>query len=97
MNEQQLQILKDNDFCESGCTAEEERDMCFDDYKEVYRDYEILLSIPNGGLLAAIIIPPNSEVAYAMSVGSKEDKFGYADEEPAIAHCKSVIDKLIQN
>lgn len=58
---------------------------------ESYKDFEISLDIPNGGIIAIDLIHRESQEWFSFSTTGKLD---YSDEESIIAFAKKIIDEV---
>lgn len=58
---------------------------------ESYKDFEISLDIPNGGIIAIDLIHRESQEWFSFST---TEKFGHNDEEGVTAFAKKVIDEV---
>ena len=86
------EALEKFNFIPSVYSAEEEREIC--DHAETYKEWDILLCIPNGGITAAVIVKGEQAYQFCVDPNLEEFPFDYLDEDGIIAHCKSAIDEI---
>lgn len=84
-------------FCRSPYTAEEERKQ--NNFAQRYKGWDILLSIPNGGICACILV--KGVDCYQFPVGDTDEEwefyFDYTDDVGVINHAKRAIDAVLTN
>jgi hypothetical protein len=87
-------LLEEFGFIPSVYSADEEREM--GDHQKTYKGWDILFSVPNGGILACIIC--RWDEAYQFPVGDTDEDwefhFDYLDSDGVLSHAKKAIDSL---
>lgn len=73
--------------------ANSERSAC--EFIESYKGWDILFSIPNGGILAVVLIQGDLVFQFPVLPGMHRFSFDFSDHDGLLAHAKKAIDSPV--